>query len=130
MTMFTAYFDDGGTPDQGGFLVVSGYVASVKNWEQFDKHWRRLLAASDVTDFHMKEFSQSKGQFERWANQEAKRIRFLDSLIKEIALYASHSISCNVDLAAWNEANRNFCGQVRWVLEKLERDFLAAALTA
>jgi len=57
--MYTAYFDESGSPVEGKALVVAGYVASVEQWLKFDDEWRETLACEGVKRFHMRDFAHS-----------------------------------------------------------------------
>lgn len=65
-TMLTCYFDESGG-EELKFTFVCGFVASVNQWERFEIDWKIFLAKYDVPYFHMKEYSQSKGPFKKWA---------------------------------------------------------------
>jgi len=43
ISMFTAYFDASGSPDEGKALVVAGYVSTGEQWLEFDREWQSLL---------------------------------------------------------------------------------------
>jgi hypothetical protein len=105
---FTACFDDGGAPDSGNVLCVAGFVSTDNEWSKFNRRWREYLRKYHVTEFHMKDFAHSVGQFAEWRGKETKRRRFLNGLIREIVLHAAVGISSTADLIAWREANKKY----------------------
>ncbi len=67
MTMFTAYFDASGHPDQSaGALFVSGAISTVEKWTEFEAGWRALLNRYGVPFLHMKDFKMGIAPFERF----------------------------------------------------------------
>lgn len=108
MAIFTAYFDESGTPQDSKFLLVSGYIAPVREWLEFDRRWNQILASYGVKDFHMKDFAHSRGDFESWKGKEPKRKRFLGELINQICLHAKGSFSAALDLEGWKKANEKY----------------------
>jgi hypothetical protein len=109
--MFTAYFDESGTHDQSAALVVSGYVASVQQWEKFDKEWKDALADEGLTHFHMKDFAHSKKEFSTWKDNEPRRKRFLERLINIIRKNVRKSFSNAVILDAYRKVNSKYTFQ-------------------
>jgi hypothetical protein len=79
-----AYFDASGHPKDGSLLVVPGWLSFQERWQQFEKEWTETLAETNIEYFHMREFTQSRGQFEGWRRKEKKRKRFLGKLISII----------------------------------------------
>jgi len=105
--MFTGYFDEAGGEDHG-FTVVTGWIASIREWERFETDWKILLAKYNLPYFHMKEFSQSKGPFESWYKQEGRRSNFLRLAVEIIACYVKQGFACYVDHAVFDKVNANY----------------------
>jgi hypothetical protein len=103
--MFTAYFDESGTHGQSAALVVSGFVASVQQWADFDAAWKDALSDEGLTHFHMKDFAHSKKEFSDWKNDEGRRKRFLERLVAVIRKHVRKSFSSAVILDAYREIN-------------------------
>jgi hypothetical protein len=103
MAMFTAYFDDSGSPDQGVCLTVAGYVSTVEKWIRFEKEWRAILYENDIEYFHMKEYAHSVGQFKKWKGKEGKRKIFLKRLVACVKKTAHKSFSSAALLKEYNE---------------------------
>lgn len=95
MFAHTAYFDASYADDQKTITVVSGWVATIEQWESFVVDWRLLLASYHLPYFHMNEFAHSKGPFEKWKNLEDMRAQFLGlaaEVIKENVLHGFASV--------------------------------------
>jgi hypothetical protein len=106
--MYTGYFDASGDLTDVGF-VVSGYVATVEDWERFDGNWRIALAHDNVPYFHMKEFAHFKGPFEGWQGQDSRRANFLGRLADIISETARRGFSTAVTNQVFNEVNEEYC---------------------
>jgi hypothetical protein len=72
--MLTAYCDDS---EERSFVVVGGWIASTKEWENFEIDWKLFLASYKVPYFHMREFAHSRGPYEKWKNADSFRARFV-----------------------------------------------------
>jgi len=108
VSLFTCYFDESGAPEDSAFVVVSGYLSSVLEWEQFNRRWRDVLAKYDVPFFHLKDFAHSRGAFADWKGNEAKRKRFSRELTNQIRRYARHGFTAIVDVRDWRRANQKY----------------------
>jgi hypothetical protein len=57
MAMFTAYFDASGNAIDQPFIIVSGYIANLFQWREFEKQWAAVHKQYSVNlPFHMAEF--------------------------------------------------------------------------
>jgi uncharacterized protein DUF3800 len=108
MAIFTAYFDESGTPDESPFVVVAGYLASVNEWRQFNDRWGRVLTEYGVPYFHVKEYAHSRGAFESWKGQERKRKRFARGLTSQIRRSVRAGFAAIVDVSDWRRANHRY----------------------
>ncbi len=104
----TAYLDASGTQDEGTYLIVSGFLSSEKLWLKFEREWKRVLDRAGINYFHMKEFTQSMGQFRAWKGQEEKRKELLRRLIDIIGRTTMQSFSAGVLLADWGQCNNQY----------------------
>lgn len=86
MAFLSAYFDDSGSYPEHSVVVVSGLVASTKQWSDFSKKWNKLLSSERISVFHMSEFESSKGEFEGWTPE--RKNPFIVDLIKTTKEYA------------------------------------------
>ncbi len=80
MAHLTAYFDESGSYPEHPVVVVSGLVASTKQWSDFSRKWNKLLRSQGVSVFHMSECENFQGEFKLWT-PERKRLFIID-LIK------------------------------------------------
>jgi hypothetical protein len=108
MALFTAYFDESGTPQVSKFLLITGYIGRVRDWRIFDQRWNAILAKYGVENFHMKDCAHFRGEFEPWKGKEAKRKRFLRDLTNQIILCALCSFNAVLDLDAWRALNEKY----------------------
>jgi len=122
-TSFTSYCDAAGGKDHG-FIVVSGWFASVETWERFEVNWRLFLASYDVPYFHMKEYAHSTGPFEKWKGQEGTRRNFLDQAVRIIAECKALPTASIVDHATFDRVNERYA-----LVEKFANPYVLAART-
>lgn len=106
--MFTAYFDESGSPDETVALVVAGFVASDEQWREFEREWKEVLAAEGVSCFHVKEFAHSRGEFKPWKDDEARRKHFLYRLAGIIRRRVRTSFADAVILQDFREVNAKY----------------------
>lgn len=81
MAVLKGYFDDS---DDNKTCSVSGYIASVSDWNNFEKEWKETLDKFEMPYLHMKEFAFFKNHFSIFKNNESRRIDFLSLLIETI----------------------------------------------
>lgn len=74
--MLTAYFDES-YDERFRLTFVSGWVAAVEQWQEFEYGWKLFLAKHDVPYFHMREFAHSVGPFAKWKGTEGPRRAFM-----------------------------------------------------
>ncbi len=107
MNSYTLYCDAAGGKDHG-FIVVAGYLSTFSRWLSFTKEWNLLLSAFTLSDFHMKDFAQSKGAFADWKDNEDKRKKFLSRAAEIIASNVERSFACLVEFEAFNRVNQRY----------------------
>jgi hypothetical protein len=83
------YFDASGTHDNldsqsrpSPSVSVAGYLATPKQWLQFDRDWKAILDGAGVPYFHATEFVARIGVYKGWS--EEKRDKFIKDLIQAI----------------------------------------------
>src|SRR5260370_3439454 len=91
--VLTVYFDESGSPDDTKAVVVAGFLASERQWIEFERNWTDALSHFGVSRVHMREFAHSLGEFKQWKGDENKRRKFLSRLISIIRTRASHSFA-------------------------------------
>jgi hypothetical protein len=61
------YFDESGTHGAGSpALIVAGFLATVEQWDSYERALAALMAEYSVTKFHAKELRQRTGHFKGW----------------------------------------------------------------
>lgn len=105
--MLSAYFDASGGKDHG-FIVVAGYVSRLSRWERFAVDWRLVLARYKIPNFHMKEFSQSKGPFTSWKECEVRRENLLRDLVSVIKDHVDFGVSSLVPYQEFMEVDKEY----------------------
>jgi hypothetical protein len=109
MGMFTAYFDEAGSPDDSLTLVVAGFISTAEQWEYFEQEWKEVLDEFGIGCFHMKDYVHNKNEFEGWGADEFKRRRFLQKLASVTACRVRRWFSCQVILENYKTLNRKYC---------------------
>ena len=104
----SAYFDASGHPQDGTLLVVSGWLSFQGRWRQFEEEWAAALTEADVEYFHMKDFTQSRGQFEGWRGKDKKREKLLKRLIATIHRNLPEGFAGTVLLPDWALVNSRY----------------------
>jgi len=113
-TMYTAYYDDSGSPNDTLAVVVAGFVADNAQWTEFERNWNETLKHFGISLFHMKEFAHSRGEFAKWKDhqriegQRKERETFLRQLVGHIIVRVRHSFGHAVLMDHYREANREF----------------------
>ncbi len=88
MTDFSLYLDDSGHPKDQPFVVVAGFVATEKQWIDFEPHWESVLKRFGLeSPFHMTDFMSEK----RSRLREDQILSALRHVIREhtVAAFAS-----------------------------------------
>jgi hypothetical protein len=102
--MLTAYFDESYAAK--GYMVVSGWIATIEEWERFEIDWKLFLASYKVPYFHMKEFAQSVGPYKKWKDTKYFRARFINEAHGIIQQHVCEGFVCCVSDEEWQWANR------------------------
>jgi hypothetical protein len=63
MAVVSGYFDDS---RDGKVLTLAGYVGGEPHWEVFEEQWAAVLDRFEVPYFHMKEFGDPNGVYQKW----------------------------------------------------------------
>jgi Protein of unknown function (DUF3800) len=103
MFAHTAYFDDSGKKEQGT-LLVGGYIASIRQWNDFEAAWRFLLAHKQIREFKRGAFNAR--EIGDWPNLE--RDRFLADLAQIIHDHTKHAFAVAISMPAWRKANAKY----------------------
>lgn len=111
--MFTAYYDESGSPEQRA-VVVASFVASDEQWLEFERNWNDTLRQFDISLFHAVEFFQSVGEFAKWnahsTNRELQETRqwFLRQLLAHIKLRVRFCCSHVVRMEDYRKVNQTY----------------------
>src|ERR1700742_848580 len=84
--ILTGYCDESGTHAGSPLAVMSGLVASARQWRSYEKRTKKLFARYRVTAFHSTDVRRGSGDFDGWTID--KKIKFLDefgTIINETA---------------------------------------------
>jgi hypothetical protein len=99
------YFDASGTHDnldsQGRpspAVSVAGYLATPKQWEQFDKDWKQRLDKDNLPYFHMAEFVAQGGLFKK-RNEWPKERR--DALIQDLIKIIGYNMTYGLGMVVF-----------------------------
>jgi hypothetical protein len=109
MTVFTAYFDGSGSPDDTVAVVVAGFVAPAEQWTEFERNWNACLRDFNVSSLHMRHFAHSRGEFTAWKGNEEKRRHFLERLISIIKVRVWHSFASAVIMEDYRKVDAKYC---------------------
>jgi hypothetical protein len=103
MAEYALYLDDGGHPDDQPTVVVAGYVASEKQWLDFEPQWLRTLDRFGLgAIFHMTDFMHDRSY------STLKRDQVLSSLAGVTNRYAIRPFVEAIDMRAYKTVNDEF----------------------
>ena len=118
MAMFTAYFDASGNAVNQPFIVVSGYIANLFQWREFEKQWAAVHKQYSVNlPFHMAEFmaALNNPKYKTQKNARADYVDiakdpdiakgFLGQLSILQAVMVNCGVSCVVTMDIYNEVS-------------------------
>lgn len=110
IAVLTAYLDaSGSATDPGTFmLTIAGYIATDEQWSEFERAWQEALNAEGVSCFHMKDFAQSRGEFESWRGDEERRARFLGTLAKVVGEHTARDLSMSFHMEDYRLVDRKY----------------------
>jgi Protein of unknown function (DUF3800) len=106
MAMYSAYFDESGTPDIGSHLVVAGCIADVKQWVEFEREWAAALLPLGITVFHATDFAQRRGLFDRLSPLETDDL--LERLIGIICRRVEKTLSYAIRISQYDAINKKY----------------------
>src|SRR5690242_9349043 len=85
LATYFSYYDASRTQgDASGILMCIGLYANEARWLRFERRWSRTLRKFDAPYLHMKEFNASRGAFEGWDKDQARRADFIAELHKVV----------------------------------------------
>ncbi len=93
------YADESGIHSDAPYCVVSGWIASPRQWKLFEESWTRTLQAYSVSEFHAHDFfgrrAKPSGHYCDWSGDKAKV--FIDELMSAINQHRLYPIGGAVD---------------------------------
>ncbi|HVZ16466.1 MAG TPA: hypothetical protein VG897_05080, partial [Terriglobales bacterium] len=107
MNAHRLYCDEAGGDDYG-FIVVAGYLSTFSKWQSFIADWNSLLAAYNVTYFHMKEFAHGKGPFRPWKDDDKRRNTFMGRAAEIIKQHVERGFASLVEFDAHRVVNEEY----------------------
>ncbi len=119
--MLTAVYDDSGTHDDSGVVVMGGLIGNQAQWRKFEELWTRQLrepikGRAPIKRFHMTECVASTKTFKGYSRAESDNAIFnFRQIILSCGLYGS---AIAVDKPAWDE---HFTGIARDAIGDAER---------
>ena len=97
MIEYSIYLDDSGHPSDQARVVTAGFLASEKQWLEFEPRWLAALEQHKLGKvFHMTDFESSN---------RPDRGRVLEHLTSIICENTETSFSCYVDMDAYRKIN-------------------------
>jgi Protein of unknown function (DUF3800) len=108
--MLAMYADESGKRDEHEYVLISGYLGLVAQWEEFCEAWRIRLAKDGLPEFHANQFFNGGGIFAGWETKERKSGRecLIQDLAKIINKYSLQTFSCIVHVPGWERVNEEF----------------------
>ncbi len=88
MALLAAYLDEAGTHGGSRLVNVAGAIASVPQWTNFTKKWKRQIALHNLSFFHMTDFVTGRGPYRGWDEHKKKQVLLaLIQIIKDHVRY-------------------------------------------
>lgn len=99
--------DETGIDNNSRICAVSGFVGTEKEWERFDRNWKKVLDAEGIPYFHAVACERGKDDF--YGLDVLKRGRIVDRLLQVIMNSSIRGYSYGLvkpHFEAWNEKDR------------------------
>lgn len=106
MAMYSAYFDESGTPDDSQFMVVAGAVADVDQWRHFEREWELVLAPLGTKLFHAVDFESGAPPFGKLTERE--RDELFAKLVGIVCRRVERSCAGTVNMHDYRIANEKY----------------------
>jgi len=121
IAMFTVYVDESGTHDSSEVACVGAYVASVGQWERFDRAWvDEVLEPEGIEIFRRSDLESFHGEFKvGWDSERRKRVlRKAHRVIKRNTRAGRAAILNRTDFAQTvpGPMKRLFGGEYGWLV--------------
>jgi hypothetical protein len=107
---FTCYWDDSGSdPGTGSksksdteMLLVGGYFAHVREWEELANRWKLILDQFLLDEFHMVSFANMRYPYRQLADA-GQADPLIDKLLDVIADYPRAYVAWAIEIGAYME---------------------------
>lgn len=105
LSMYSAYFDASGHPSDQPFVVVSGFVANIEQWQGFNFAWAQHHTNAGVNlPFHMTDFmARQRDDYKKWSRPDPEADKFLNKLSSVPLIYSLLSVSYIVEMGAYRQ---------------------------
>ncbi len=115
MLMLTAYLDETGHSKDNlqKFVGMGGLIATAKNWEIFEKKWKKSLRKYDVSFLHMKDFAHSRKEFAKWKGDKTIRSQFLSELMQAIKAANAFPFGCSIPIDLYREHPKHLQASIK-----------------
>jgi hypothetical protein len=105
MTDYALYIDDSGHPDDQAFVVAAGFIATEKEWLEFEPAWKMVLRNVGLSEpFHMTDFMAEK-------RSTKDRSSILRKLRQVIALHTRACFAGGIEIAGYKKVNDQYALQ-------------------
>ena len=100
------FFDESGTHGaESPVVIVGGFLATVEQWDAYERDLKVLLDDYGVKKFHAKELRQTKGDFKGWPR--ARKAKFNSRFLQMADEHLSCGISTVLSSDAYNTIYRS-----------------------
>lgn len=97
----TGFFDESGTHGaESPVVIVAGFLATVEQWDAYERDLKTLMAEYSVKQFHAKDLRQHKGDFKGWPT--ARRATFTSRFLQLADQHLSYGVSTVLESASYH----------------------------
>jgi hypothetical protein len=106
-----AFLDETGIHEQARICAIAGFIASVKQWQRFERLWDTLGPDAKDPGFHAKRFfardpaGNRVRPYQDWTNERADKL--LEGLVECVNRTDMHPIGAVVDVHAFRQYTLN-----------------------
>jgi hypothetical protein len=95
------FFDESGTHASAKILALGGWIASIAEWESFQKQWDKALRAAGASTFRFADFDNSRGVFEGWGAWRKENL--ITELFKILRRHDLRGVSAAIVMPEYRE---------------------------
>jgi hypothetical protein len=100
------FFDESGTHGaESPVVIVGGFVATLEQWDSYERDLRALFSEYGVKKYHAKDFRGRKGDFKEWSF--GKRGRFNSRFLQLADLHLSFGVSTVLESDSYRNIYRS-----------------------